>query len=91
MVSIGTANLALVHPREFFQLAILTGSVAIIALHNHPSGDPTPSQQDIEVTDRLRKAGEILGIQLLDHIVWTRDGAYVSLAETSPRWPRAAE
>ncbi len=68
-VSIGTLNTTLIHPRELFKTAILTNSAAIIIAHNHPSGDPTPSRQDIETTNRLDKAGEILGINILDHII----------------------
>lgn len=65
----GTANMTVVHPREIFQLAILTGAIAVIVAHNHPSGDLTPSMADKETTRRLKKGGEILGIKLLDHII----------------------
>lgn len=68
-VSIGTINQGLVHPREVFKAAIRRGAVSIIGAHNHPSGDSTPSPQDIELTKRLVEAGELLGIQLLDHII----------------------
>lgn len=68
-VAIGTLNAAPIHPRELFKTAILANSAAIIIAHNHPSGDPTPSQQDIEITKRLDEAGEILGINILDHII----------------------
>lgn len=82
VVSVGTATASLVHPREVFQTAVLTGAVALIVLHNHPSGDPSPSSEDQEVADRLRKAGNILGIQLLDSITWTHRGReYASLRE----------
>jgi len=79
-VSTGTLNAALVHPRETFKLAILSNSAAIIACHNHPSGEPDPSREDVELTKRLRDCGTLLGINLLDHIV-LGDGNFVSLQE----------
>lgn len=79
-VSIGTLNSSLVHPREVFKEAVKRSTSAIIVVHNHPSGDPTPSREDIEVTKRLIKSGDIMGIDLLDHIV-IGDGKYVSLKE----------
>lgn len=84
VVSVGTATASLVHPREVFQPGILTGACAVIVGHNHPSGDPSPSREDREVTDRLAKAGKILGIALLDSLVWTRSGGFVSLRESAP-------
>jgi len=69
IVSIGTANASMVHPREVFQRAILAGAVSIIIAHNHPSGVLTPSDEDHKVTQRLKDAGDILGIKLLDHII----------------------
>ncbi len=78
-ISIGNLDSAPVHPREVFQIAFATPkTAAIIVAHNHPSGDPTPSQQDIEVTERLVKASDILGIRLLDHIV-VGDDCFTSL------------
>ena len=68
-VTKGTANASLVHPREVFREAIKIGSSAIIAVHNHPSGDPAPSRADIQVTRQLREAAKVIGIDLLDHIV----------------------
>lgn len=68
-ISHGTVNSSLVGAREVFQKALLANSVSIILLHNHPSGDPTPSKQDIEVTKRLVEAGNIVGIEVLDHII----------------------
>ncbi|MGV2929343.1 JAB domain-containing protein [Macrococcus capreoli] len=68
-VSIGCVNASIVSPREIFQIAILKNCTNIIAVHNHPSGDPTPSQEDIEVTKRIVECGELLGIHLLDHII----------------------
>jgi DNA repair protein RadC len=68
-VSIGTLNSSAVHPRELFKGAIRRSAAAIILVHNHPSGDPTPSKEDMDVTRRLQEAGEIVGIEILDHIV----------------------
>lgn len=80
-VSVGTATASLVHPREVFQAAVGIGAVALIVLHNHPSGDPSPSREDHTVTHRLVQAGELLGIPVLDHLVWTSSGAYYSFRE----------
>ena len=74
IVSIGTANKTLVHPREVFSSAIKLRAVAIIVSHNHPSGQLEPSWQDLELNNRLVEAGEILGIQLLDHVIISRKG-----------------
>lgn len=79
-VSTGTLNASLVHPRETFKLAILANSAAIIACHNHPSGEPNPSLQDIELTKRLRDSGCLLGIDLLDHII-LGNGNFISMKE----------
>jgi len=68
-VSSGSLNQSIVHPREVFKTALLSSAASIILIHNHPSGDPAPSQEDIEVTRRLTEAGGILGIKVLDHIV----------------------
>lgn len=68
-ISVGTVNASLVHPREVFKTAILANAVRIVLAHNHPSGDPEPSKEDIEITKRLIEAGKIIGIELLDHIV----------------------
>ena len=84
VVSIGTANQSLVHPREVFQPAVLTGSTALVLAHNHPSGDPSPSPEDREVTRRIAEAGSLLGIALLDHVVFTAEGAYHSFARSEP-------
>jgi DNA repair protein RadC len=72
-VSIGTLDSTIVHPRETFKPAVLLNASSIIVAHNHPSGDPTPSFEDREMTKRLVDAGEILGIPLLDHLVVTHD------------------
>lgn len=84
VVSIGTATASLVHPREVFQPAIHAGATAVIVGHNHPSGDPSPSREDRSVTARLAKAGNVLGIRLLDSVVWARAGHFISLQECEP-------
>jgi DNA repair protein RadC len=80
VVHIGTLTGVEVHPREVFRGAIVNSAAAIIVAHNHPSGDPSPSRQDIEMTKRLREVAEVLGIPLLDHVVIAANG-YISLAE----------
>lgn len=79
-VSEGTLTSSLVHPREVFRPALRRGAAALVAVHNHPSGDPEPSAEDLEVTRRLLDAGRLLGVPLLDHVVLGR-GAFVSLRE----------
>lgn len=79
-ISVGSLTSNIVHPREVFQPAIERGAVAVIVAHNHPSGDTEPTQADIEVTDQLRAGGAILGIELLDHLIITRD-TYRSLTD----------
>jgi len=79
-VSIGTLNTSAVHPREIFKSAIKHSAAVIILVHNHPSGDPTPSNQDMEVTKRLSEVGSIIGIEVLDHLI-VGDGIYVSFKE----------
>lgn len=76
VVSTGGANSAQIHPREIFQRAILTGAVSIIAAHNHPSGNTTPSMEDRNVTTRIKEAGELLGIKILDSLIITDKSAY---------------
>ena len=68
-ISIGSLNASVVHPRETFKAAIVLGAAAIIVCHNHPSGDPTPSQEDRALTTRLKQVGDLLGIPLLDHVI----------------------
>ena len=80
LVGLGTANLCPVHPRELFQPAILLGSVAVVISHNHPSGQLEPSEEDVRVTRMLREAGLLLGIEVLDHVIFTDDG-YISLKD----------
>ncbi len=79
-VSVGILDSSLVHPREVFKDAITASAASIIVAHNHPSGDPTPSPEDRQITKRLYEAGQILGIELLDHIV-IGDNKFVSLKE----------
>ena len=79
-VSEGSLTLSIVHPREVFALAVRESAAGMIFLHNHPSGDPTPSTEDRRLTDRLVAAGEVLGIRVLDHMV-IGDGRYVSFAD----------
>lgn len=79
-VSRGILDASLVHPREVFKPAVLHNAAAIVCFHNHPSGDPEPSKDDIEITKRLVEAGEIMGIAILDHII-VGDDRYVSLFE----------
>lgn len=79
-VSIGSLNSCHVHPREVFKVAILSNSAAVILVHNHPSGDPLPSREDLEVTERLQEAGKILGIEVFDHVI-IGEGRYSSLKE----------
>ena len=68
-VSVGSLNQSIVHPRELFKTACLSSAAAIILIHNHPTGDPTPSREDLSITRRLKEAGDILGIKVLDHII----------------------
>jgi len=80
VVSIGSLNASLVHPREAMKAAILANASAILLAHNHPSGDPSPSREDLAITARLKQAGELLGIAVLDHLV-IGDGTFISLIE----------
>ena len=68
-VSVGTLNSSMVHPREVFKVAILSNSASVILFHNHPSGNPEPSQTDLELTRRIIEAGLILGINVMDHVI----------------------
>ena len=77
---VGSLNSSIVHPREVMKAAILSSSASIIVAHNHPSQDPTPSREDVEVTKRLADAGNLLGIELLDHLVICEE-KFVSLKE----------
>ena len=80
VVSVGSLNKAIVHPREVFKTAILSNAASVMAFHNHPSGETTPSQQDIQLTNRLYEVGELLGIKLLDHLI-IGDRTFTSLKE----------
>jgi DNA repair protein RadC len=84
VVSIGSLTLSIVHPREVFKPLILMNAAAWICAHNHPSGDPTPSQEDRVLTSRLRQGADLLGIGLLDHLILT-DARYYSFADQG--WP----
>ena len=76
----GSLNSSIVHPREIFKEAVQRGSANIIICHNHPSGDPTPSKEDIDVTLRIKQCGDLMGIKLLDHII-IGNSSYISLKE----------
>ncbi len=82
-VSVGCLTGSLVHPREVFQPAVRDSAAAVILVHNHPSGDPTPSPEDVQLTERLVEAGRILGIRVLDHVV-VAQGGYASLMDRRP-------
>jgi DNA repair protein RadC len=79
-ISEGSLNASIVHPREVFAPVLKESASAILFVHNHPSGDPTPSREDIEITERLKKVGELMGVRILDHII-IGNGDYVSLAD----------
>ena len=79
-ISIGSLNSSLIHPREVFRPAIQKACACVILIHNHPSGDPTPSREDLDVTRRLCEAGRLVGIEVLDHVV-IGDGKFVSFRE----------
>jgi DNA repair protein RadC len=79
-LSVGSLNAAIVHPRELFRAAVKRSAASIICVHNHPSGDPTPSPEDLSLTSRLSEAGHIIGIELLDHVI-IGDRRFVSLKE----------
>lgn len=75
-ISIGTLNANLVHPRETFESAIRRQAAQIIVVHNHPSGDPEPSEDDLEITKRLVEVGKIMGIEINDHIIVAKSGFF---------------
>ncbi len=79
-ITVGSLNASVITPRELFREAISHNSASVIVAHNHPSGDPTPSKEDIDVTKRLVQAGEYVGIEVLDHVV-LGDGRWISLKE----------
>jgi len=80
-VSVGCLTSSLVHPREVFKPAILASTAALLLAHNHPSGDPEPSAEDIALTRRLIAGGQLLGIEILDHLILGEAGRFVSLRE----------
>ena len=80
LVSMGSLNQSIVHPREVFKTALLSNAAALILIHQHPTGDPNPSSEDINITRRLKEAGELMGIRILDHII-IGDGEYLSFVE----------
>ncbi|MCW8860576.1 MAG: DNA repair protein RadC [Deltaproteobacteria bacterium] len=79
-ISEGSLNASIVHPREVFAPVLKESAAAILFIHNHPSGDPTPSREDIDITKRLKNVGDIMGVRVLDHII-IGNGDYVSLAD----------
>jgi DNA repair protein RadC len=76
VISIGSLNANIVHPREVFRTACMVSASSIIVAHNHPSGDPAPSREDIELTKKLAEAGKMIGIELLDHVILGQDRNY---------------
>jgi len=80
-VSEGSLDQSIVHPREVFAPAVRESAAAVIFVHNHPSGDPAPSREDRDITRRLKEAGELLGIRVLDHLI-IGDGSYFSFTES---------
>jgi len=81
---VGSLTASLVHPREVFEPLIRDTAAGVLLIHNHPSGDPTPSPEDLEITRRLRQVGELVGIRVVDHVVVADEG-YASFAEMG--WP----
>jgi DNA repair protein RadC len=81
-ISRGSLNASIVHPREVFKPAVLSNAAAVIISHNHPSGDPTPSPEDLVITRRLREAGRLMGIEVVDHIVIGQQGRFYSYQQS---------
>lgn len=81
VVSVGCLNSTIVHPREIFKVAILSNAASIIMFHNHPSGDPEPSKEDISISKRIKEAGTLMGIELIDHLIIGSERRYCSLKE----------
>ena len=79
-ISSGSLNASIIHPRDVFQRAILCNAASVILVHNHPSGDPTPSPEDIALTKKLVEAGRVMDISVLDHVI-VGEGSFVSLKE----------
>ena len=82
LVSLGSLSSSIVHPRETFRLAVMKATASVIIGHNHPSGDTRPSQEDILLTKRLCQAGEVLGINVLDHVIIGGEGKYFSFRDS---------
>lgn len=80
-VSVGSLNASIVHPRELFRDAVRASAASVVVVHNHPSGDPTPSGADIQLTRRLVRAGDVLGVEVLDHVVIGDGGEWASLRD----------
>ena len=80
LISTGSLTASIVHPREAFKAALIAGSAVIAFVHNHPSGDPKPSDEDVEITKRLKEVGSIVGIKVIDHII-IGDGEFFSLKD----------
>jgi len=80
-ISVGSLNASIVHPREVFRPAILAGAAAIILAHNHPSGDVSPSDDDVEITVRILDTGKVIGIEVLDHVILGGNGRFLSFRE----------
>ena len=81
VVSVGSLNASLVHPRELFKALILNNAAGVILAHNHPSGDPTPSAEDVSLTRRMMAAGDLLGIEVLDSMIVVPDGGHFSMGQ----------
>ena len=82
VIAVGTLDSLLIHPREVFKTALLANAASIICAHWHPSGDPTPSTEDVKTTYRLMQVGELIGINLLDHLILGADEYYLSMKES---------
>ncbi len=80
-ISVGSLNASIVHPRELFKEAVRCSAASVVVVHNHPSGDPTPSGADIQLTRRLVRAGDVLGIEVLDHVIIGDGGEHASLRD----------
>jgi len=79
-ISEGSLTASIVHPREVFAPVVREAAAAVLFVHNHPSGDPQPSREDLEITRRLKEAGDLMGVRVLDHVIIGSEG-YVSLAD----------
>ncbi len=80
-VSVGSLNASIVHPRELFKRAVTLSAASVVVVHNHPSGDPSPSGADIQLSRRIVKAGDVLGIEVLDHVIIGSGGEHASLRD----------